>query len=83
LIETFRALRRLLALRRLIFAQFPNDHSPFGRHYQHGGIIDKWVLSVLKICQQSSLPVLEIQRAGNSHRPGSRNPLKWMLQTLI
>ena len=82
LIEAFGALRRLLAPEGLIIARFPNGQSPFGRHYQHGDITHKSVLSVPKIRQLSALAGLEIQRAGNSYRPRSRNPLKWILQTL-
>jgi hypothetical protein len=80
LISTFSVLRKFLTPDGLIIARFPNGQSPFGRHYQHGDITHKSVLSVQKIRQIAALTGFEIHRAGNSYRARTGNPVKRLLQ---
>jgi SAM-dependent methyltransferase len=82
LIQTFSIVKRLLAPDGRLIARFPNGESPFGRHYQHGDITHKSVLSVPKIRQLAALSGLEVERAGNSYRARSTNPVKRVLQEL-
>lgn len=82
LVQTFSIIKRLLAPGGRLIARFPNGESPFGRHYQHGDITHKSVLSVPKTRQLAALSGLEIERAGNSYRGRSTNPVKRVFQEL-